>query len=169
MEIRQNLGLKDVFFVECRDRNGNLKWVDMIENLVVDVGINDALDKYFKGSSYTAAHYLGLTGASPNFQAGDTMSSHSGWTEVTAYSQTSRPAIAWGTVSSKQVSNSASPAQFSINADNTTIGGAFITTNNTKGGTTGTLYGGGAFSGGNKTLGNGDTLSVTVTASGSSS
>lgn len=161
--------LEDVFVVECRDKDGNLKWRDVIENLVVDAGINDMLDKYFRGSSYTASHYIGLTGGSPTFNAADTMSSHSGWSEVTAYSQSTRPQATWGTVSGKQVSNSGSPAQFTINANNTTIGGAFITTNNTKGGTTGTLYGGGAFSGGNKTLSTDDTLSVTVTASGSSS
>lgn len=54
-------------------------------------------------------------------------------------------------------------AVFTISSNSTTIGGAFVTTNNTKGGSTGTLYGGAAFTGGNKTLGNTDTLTVTVT------
>ena len=43
------------------------------------------------------------------------------------------------------------------------IGGGFVVSNSTKSGTTGVLYGGAAFTGGNKTLGNGDTLTVTVT------
>jgi hypothetical protein len=60
------------------------------------------------------------------------------------------------------VDNSASKAQFSINAT-ATIGGAFIVTNSTKGGTTGILYGGGAFTEGNRSVVNGDTLNVTVT------
>lgn len=166
--MKTNVELHDLFKVECYGPDGRLKWVDYIDNLVVDAGINDALDKYFKGSNYTATHYIGITSGSPTFAASDTMASHSGWSEITAYSQTTRPQATWGSVSAKQISNSGSPAQFSITS-NVTIGGAFIATDSTKGGTSGTLYGGGAFAGGNKTLGNGDTLSVTVTASGSSS
>lgn len=160
---------KNVYYIDCYDKNGNLKWTDKVENLVVDAGINDELDKYFKGSSYTAAFYLGITGASPNFQASDTMASHSGWTEVTAYDETGRPSITWGAVSDKSIDNNSSPAMFTINANNTTIGGAFIVTDSTKGGTSGVLYGGGAFNEGNKTLGTGDTLMVRISCSGSSS
>ncbi len=167
MNCQTRLELEDFFYVRCYDKDGNLKWEDTITNLVVDAGINDALDKYFKGSSYNAVHYCGLTGGSPTFAASDTMASHSGWTEVTAYSAATRPQVSWGTVSSKQVTSSA--VQFTINADGTTIGGCFLCTNSTKGGTSGTLYGGGAFSQGNRTLGNGDVINVTITATGSSS
>ena len=155
--------------VECYDRDGNLKWVDEFDNLVVDEGLNDNLDKYFKGSNYTAAFYVGLTDGSPTVSASDTMSSHSGWNEVTAYDETSRPALTLGTVSNKSVDNSENKAQFTINADNTTIGGAFVTTDSTKGGTTGTLYGVGAFSAGDKTLDNGDILQVAITLTASAS
>ena len=41
-----------------------------------------------------------------------------------------------------------------------TVGGAFLSTNSTKGGSTGTLYSVGHFSGGDKSLGSGDSLSV---------
>ena len=95
--------------------------------------------------------------------AADTMASHAGWTEVTAYSEAVRQTLTLGAVASQSVDNSASKAAFSINADATTIGGAFITTDNTKGGTTGTLAGAAAFTGGNKAADNGDTLNVTVT------
>ena len=168
MEMRNQIGLKDVFKVECFGPDGELKWRDTIENLVVNEGLDDALDKYFKGSSYTASHYCGLTDGTPTVAAGDTMSSHTGWTEVTGYSETARQTITWGTVSSQSVDNSASKATFSINAS-VTVGGAFIATDSTKGGTTGTLYGVGAFSGGDKTLTSGDTLNVTVTATASAS
>ena len=143
-------------------RNGVLLWVEEIANLVVDVGLNDSIDKYFKGSSYTAAHYVGLTGTTPTFASGNTMSSHAGWTEVTAYGEGTRQALTLGSVSGGSANNSASKAQFTIDTDSTVIGGAFVTTNNTKGGTTGTLYGGGAFSA-DRTLMDGDVLSVTVT------
>ncbi len=148
---------------EAHDKDGNLLWVEEVHNLVTTEGKNDVLSKYFKGSSYTAAWYVGITGATPTFAAGDVMNSHSGWTEVVAYSESVRQTLTLGTPSSGSVDNSASKATFTINADGTAIGGGFITSNSTKSGTTGTLYGGAAFTGGNKTLGNTDTLTVTVT------
>lgn len=155
--------------VECRDAGGKIKWVETIEsNLVVDAGLNDILDKYFKGSTYTAAHYVGLTSGTPTIAAGDTMSSHAGWTEQVPYSNANRPTFTPGTVASKSVDNSASKAVFNCNGAGT-IGGAFLSTNNTKSGTTGTLVSAGAFSGGNKTVANGDTLNVQITYTASSS
>lgn len=161
MDIQKKL--ENYYEIECRDKNGNLKWVEKITNLVTTEGLNDSLDKHLKGSNYSAAWYLGLTGASPVFAAGDTMASHAGWTEVTAYSESTRPALVFGSVAAGSVNNSASKASYTVNADNTQIGGAFTVANNTKGGTSGVLYGGGAFAGGNKTLSNGDTLNVTIT------
>lgn len=155
--------------VECRDAAGKLKWVDEFDNLVVTAGLNDSLDKHFKGSSYTAAWYVGITAGTPSFAAGDTMSSHSGWTEVTAYDEATRPALTLGTVSAGSVDNSASKARFTCATNGTVIGGAFVVTNNTRGGTTGTLYGGGAFSAGNKTLDDNDTLDVTITLTAAAS
>lgn len=155
--------LENYYSIECRDKIGNLKWTEKITNLVTTEGLNDSLDKHLKGSNYSAAWYLGLTGASPVFAAGNTMSSHAGWSEVTAYSEAARPQITFGSVSNGSISNAASKAVYTVNADNTQIGGAFTVANSTKGGTTGVLYGGGAFAGGNKTLSNGDTLSITIT------
>lgn len=154
---------------EAFDPQGNPKWVEEFDNLVVTAGLNDALTQQFKASGYTAAWYTGLSGSSPTFAAGDTMASHGGWTEVTAYSESTRPALTLGTVAAGSVDNSASKATFTINANGTVIGGAFVVTNSTKGGSTGTLYGGGAFSAGNKTLDNGDTLAVTITLTASAS
>jgi hypothetical protein len=156
--------LWDTFIVECRDEHGKLKWREEIKNLVVNAGLDDALDKYFKGSAYTAAHYVGLTTGTPSFAAGDTLASHAGWTEVTAYDEATRQLAVWGAVGSQQVSNTASKATFTISTDSTTLGGAFLATNNVKGGSTGSLYGGGAFSGGDQTIDDDDILYVTVTA-----
>jgi len=168
-ETRETIELGDLFEIECFDKHGNLKWRDTIKNLVVDEGLDDVLDKYLKGSSYTAAHYVGLTDGTPTFAAGDTMASHTGWTEVTAYDETVRQDATWGTVSGKSVDNSANKAVFTISTNSTVVGGAFLATDSTKGGTTGTLYGGGAFSAGDKTLDDGDVLNVTVTASAAAS
>lgn len=161
---------KGVYKVQCHDAQGNLKWETEAPNLVVNGGLQDMNAKYFTGSAYTAAWYLGLygSGSTNNPAAGDTMSSHAGWTEVTAYSQSTRPACTFGTPTTANPSvatNSASPATFSINAT-TTVGGAFLTSNNTKGGSTGTLYSAADFSApGDRSVVSGDTLSVTYTLS----
>jgi hypothetical protein len=157
------------FVVECFDKDGNLKWKEENHNLVVNVGLQDMNAKYFTGSGYTAAWYIGLygAGASNTPAASDTMSSHAGWTEVTDYSQSTRPACTFGTPTTTDPSvatNTASPASFSIN-NTTTVGGAFLTTSNTKGGTTGILFSASDFTGGDRSVVSGDTLSVTYTFS----
>jgi hypothetical protein len=174
--IEQNGGLADhmtakgVYKVQCHDAEGNLKWEDESHNLVVNGGLQDMNAKYFTGSAYTAAWYLGLygAGASNTPAAGDTMSSHAGWTEVTAYSQSTRPACTFGTPTTANPSvatNSASAATFSINGT-TTVGGAFLTSNSTKSGTTGTLFSAADFSSpGDRSVVSGDTLTVTYTLS----
>ena len=156
-----------VFFVECRDKDGNLKWKEESKNLVVNVGLKDMNDKYFSGSSYTATWYLGLItgpGSGTTIDPGDTMSSHAGWTEDTSYSQATRPACTFGaatTADPSVISNSASVAVFSINGT-ATIAGAFLTNNNTKGGTTGILFSASDFqSPGDRAVVSGDTLNVT--------
>ena len=165
---KEVITLENHYIVECIGPDGKLKWTDEFDNLVTNEGLNDNLDKYLKGSTYTAAFYVGLTDGTPTVNATDTMSSHAGWTEVTDYSESTREALVLGTVASQSVDNSASKASYSINAT-ATVGGAFITTVNTKGGTTGTLYGVGAFSGGDKSVDNGDTLNVTVTCTAAAS
>jgi hypothetical protein len=161
-------GLKGggVFTATCYDKDGNVKWVAKSPNLVVNVGLADMNDKYFSGSGYTAAWYIGLYGAASSNDpaAGDTMASHSGWTEVTAYSQATRPAATFGsaTVADPSViDNSASVAVFTMNGT-TTVGGAFLTSDDTKSGTTGILFSASDFqSPGDRSVVSGDTLNVT--------
>lgn len=156
---------KHLYRFECFDKHGKLKWVEEVENLTVNVGLDEILDKFWKGSTYTAAHYVGLKG-SGTIAAGDTMSSHAGWSEITAYSEATREALTLGTVASQSVDNSASVASFSITGS-ATVAGGFITTNNTKGGTTGILIGAADFSS-SRSVVNGDTLNVTATLTASS-
>lgn len=159
-----------VFEVVCRDKDGNIKWSTNSHNLVVNAGLQDMNAKYFSGSSYTATWYLGLygAGASNDPAAGDTMASHAGWTEDTNYSESTRPACSFGTATTADpsvITNSASTATFSINAS-TTIGGAFLVSNNTKGGSTGVLFSAADFSSpGDRAVVSGDTINVTYTFS----
>lgn len=159
-----------VFTVQCRDAEGNLKWEASQPNLVVNVGLQDMNTQYFTGSSYTAVWYIGLYGSATSNtpSAGDTAASHPGWTEVTDYSQATRPTATFGTATTADpsvITNSLSPATFSINGT-ATVGGAFLISNNTKGGTTGLLFSAANFAApGDRSVVLGDTLSVTYTFS----
>jgi hypothetical protein len=155
-----------VFTLKCFDKDGNLKWESVSPNLVVNVGLQDMNTKYFSGSAYTAAWYIGLYGAAASNTpaAADTMSSHAGWTEVIAYSQATRVAATFGTATTADpsvISNSASPATFTINGT-TTVGGAFLTTGSAKSGTAGTLFSASDFAApGDRAVVSADTLTVT--------
>ncbi len=157
--------MESVYLVECFDKDGNLKWVEEVHNTVVNVGLNDLLTQYFKGSSYTASFFVGLKDTG-SISASDTMASHAGWAEDTTYSNSVRPTLTLGSVSGQSVDNSASKAVFNINGG-TTIYGAFVTTNSTKGGSTGTLYGAADF-GASRAVLSGDTLNATVTLTAAS-
>lgn len=155
------IGFSTHYKIECFGADGTEKWVEEFDNLVVDAGLDDNLDKYFKGSAYTAGFFVGLTDATPTIDATDVMSSHVGWVTVTPYSDATDPGLSLGTVTSQSVDNSASKAVFNINATET-VGGAFVKDSATKGVATGLLYGVGAFAA-NKAVTSGDTLNVTIT------
>ncbi len=142
---------------------GNRLFDDHSHNRIVDVALTNILDVYFSPAAgpYTAGWYVGLTAGSPTSAAGDIMSSHTGWTEVTAYSESTRQAYTPAAAASKSITNSSAKATFSINANGTVIGGAFLTTVSTKSGTTGTLCSVCTASQGDQTLGNGSTLQAT--------
>jgi hypothetical protein len=156
-----------VFTVECYDAAGQLKWKDEFHNLVVNQGLKDMNDKYFTGSGYTAAWYIGLINNSPtpSLVAGDTALSHAGWTEFTGYSQANRPTLSFSasTTADPSVISTASAAAFSITST-ATIYGAFVISNNTKSGTSGVLFSEGAFAA-TRSVVNGDTLNVSYSLS----
>ena len=163
------------FHVECFGKDGKLKWEDHFDNLVVNVGLDEYLDRIYNSAAFTSADFVGLTDGTPTFAAGDTMSSHAGWVEEIEYQATEgspaasvRPAYVPAAAASQSLSNTASKAVFVITVART-IGGAFLTDNSSKGGTSGILLGGNVFTGGDRSLSTDDTLNVTVTASMTSS
>ena len=158
-----------VFHVQCFDKDGNLKWEDKSHNLVVNTGLQDMNNKYFKASGYTATWYLGLIlgpGSSTTIAAGDTLALHGGWTEYTDYAG-NRPAITFGTPTTADpsvISNSAAPTSFSISGSGGTIAGAFVC--NAATGTSGILFSASDFQApGDRIVVSGDTLNVTYTFS----
>ena len=158
----------NVYTFQCVGPDGNVRWTEAVNNLVTSAGLNDLLTQYFKGSSYTAAFSAGLIDNSgfSSIAAGDTAASHSGWTESTAYSNSTRPTITLGSASGGSIDNSGSVATFTINAT-ATINGAFVSTSSTKGGTTGTLYGAASFGTARSVL-SGDTINLTCSFSATS-
>jgi len=158
------------FTVQCFDKDGKLKWETENHNLVVNVGLQYMCGTALTSVAQITTWYIGLygAGASNTPAASDTMSSHAGWTEVVPYSNATRPACTFATATTANPSvatNSASVAVFNINATST-VGGAFLTSNNTKSGTTGTLFSAADFSSpGDRSVASGDTLNVTYTLS----
>jgi len=169
IDMKQGLNvgarLKHHYEVECYAPDGTLKWKESFDNLVPTAGRNKYLDATIKTGLSSPSWNVGLVDNSgfTSYDSGDTMGSHSGWSESTAYSNAARPAYTPGTVASGSVDNSASKATFTINGS-ATIRGAFIVDNSTKGGTTGTLLGVGDFAASRQVQAN-DTLNVTITLS----
>lgn len=164
------------FTIQCYDKDGNLKWEDSNHNLVVATGLQYmagvALNQTANLVTQISSWYIGLYGAgasnSPAYN--DTMASHAGWTEATGYSNATRPQCLFVAATlptsggaPSVATNTGSAASFSINASNT-IGGAFLTSSSTKGGTTGTLFSAADFQApGDRIVASGDTLNVTYT------
>lgn len=167
--MKSKVKLGGRFKIQCFDLNGGLKWEDVAENLVVNEGLDYILECLFESgmSAFSPPDpwYVGLTDGTPTVAAADVMNSHAGWVEVVAYDEATRQEFVNGAKSSQSVSNSASKAAFTISSDSTTIGGAFLTSSNTRGGTTGTLLCAAAFTGGDKSTDDGDTLQVQYTFS----
>lgn len=178
----ESLGMVGSYHVECRDKNGNLKWEEAFPNLVVAVGKELMLDTLLSGTSYTTVGpFLGLiSGASPTFDATDTMASHGGWTEFTAYTVGGSPvrgtasfasATSSGASPSNVTSKAATAIVYTITGGGGTVGGCFLVTGtgavNTQSSTAGTLYSAGAFATAKVTTA-GDTVSVTYSTSATS-
>lgn len=161
----QKVGLGGVFTATCYDKDGNLKWTEDFPNLVVNEGLQFINQQVFLGANYTASWYMGLVNTGAVYNAANTMSAHVTWTENTDYLQSTRPLIVFTTPTTANPSVATSDiVTFTISA-NATIAGAFITTSNTKAGTTGTLLSAGNFTVGDRGLVSGDTLNVTYTFS----
>jgi len=162
----------NVYYVDCYDQAGNLKWSDEAHNIVVDVGLVHTLDVVLYSTAKTATWYLGLTTGTPSFDPSDTMASGLP-TEYQDYSNATRYALDFSPgasdLSPSGASLAANQVSYTIDSPGGTVGGAFICDSNTKGNTSGLLYGGAAFTGGDKSVSTNDTLNVNVTVNATSS
>jgi hypothetical protein len=180
--IKDSVGMAGYFTAQCYDKDGNLKWEDKIENLVVAVGKQLMLDTLLAGSAFTATVYMGLvSGAStPTYAATDTQASHAGWLEsglanAPTYSGT-RNLVAFsastssGVTPSNVTTKSTSAALTFTFTGAGTVAGCFININgsNAIDNTTGTLYSAGSFTGGNRTVASSDQLAVSYSTTATS-
>lgn len=150
------------------------KWLEEIENTVVTVGKNLALDTFLAGSAYTVTGpFMGLISSVgySAIAAADTMSSHAGWTEAgstNAPTFTSpRKTAAWSSASAGSKSLSAA-LSFAISGTGT-VKGAFLAfgagATSQIDNTAGTLYSAGLFGTGDRAVLSGDTLNVSWSGS----
>lgn len=181
-DFAETVGMEGRYVAKCYDKDGNLKWEDTIENLVMAVGKQLMLDTLLSGSSYSATVRMGLVSgaSSPTYAAADTQASHGGWLEsglanAPTYSG-SRPTITFSSATSTgstptNVTTKAGTAAVSFTFTGSgTVAGCFININGsaTIDNTTGTLYSAGSFTGGNKTVASTDQLNVTYSTTATS-
>jgi len=165
MNFASILRVKGFFLVEHRNKAGKLIGIYRVPNGIVDVGMNHILETEFHAGTPVTTWYIGLVDNSgwTAFAAGDTMGSHAGWSESTVYSAGTRPQWTMGAAAARQITNAAT-VDFSINGS-ATLKGIFITSDNTKSGSAGTLWATAAFSS-TVSVQSGDTLKITYTVSG---
>lgn len=182
-QTNELVGIEGHYHVECRDKDGNLKWEESFPNLVNAVGKELLLDTLLRtsGTYTTVGPFLGLiSGASPTFAASDTMLSHAGWTEFTNYTVGGSPvrgtavfsaSTSSGTTPSNVTTCAASAITYTITGAGGTVGGCFLVTgsgaSSTQSNTSGTLYSAGAFAVAKITTA-GDTVSVTYSTTATS-
>lgn len=166
----ERLGLQGTFTAECYGPDGELKWSDTVHNLVVNVGKNYVLESSLAASALTVVGpYMGLmssVGYTTGVVAGDTMSSHSGWTEAgvtNAPTYTAPRKTCVFSAASAGVKALSVALSYAITGAGTLKGsfvvlgtGALSTIDNTAG----TLLSAGLFTGGDKIVSNGDTVNV---------
>jgi hypothetical protein len=138
MNHRCQLG--GLFRWEKWSKNGRLLVANTFWNGIPLAARDGILDGYFNGGSVTSNWYMGIID-DDSFTAladADTMLSHAGWAEITAYAETTRPAWGKGAAAASGLNN-ATLATFTFTAAKN-AGGLFIASDNTKGGTAGVLW-----------------------------
>jgi len=147
----------------CYDKLKKLKWVnEILCNLVVTEGRNLLLDNTFTVPAAAVTFFVGLItgpGSGTTYAAEDLLDSHTGWVENADYAGDRKAFVPNAAASSGAISNSSSKASFAINAT-ATLAGAFLTS--AESGTTGALFGAGDFTGGDRSVEDGDTVNVQV-------
>jgi hypothetical protein len=146
-------------------RNGKVIATYETTNGITNAGMNALLGIMFHGVTQITTWYASLINNS-GFTAladADTMASHTGWTEWTNYDETDRVEWDEDAASGRAITNS-TPMEFTMSASGT-LKGLLVVSDDTKGGTTGTLWATAAF-GSTVTVNTDDVLRITYAVSG---
>lgn len=165
-KVQTDFNPKGKIKLEVLDKDGNIKHTEEVNNGITNEGKDKILDDMFNDGTQTANNswFVALVDSSgyTGLNDSDTMASHSGWNEFTTYSEANR--VAWGSgAAASQSTTNSSPATFNVNGSGT-VNGVFVCTNNTKSGTSGTLWATALFSAA-VPVSNGDQLRITYTVS----
>ncbi|MHC1623451.1 MAG: hypothetical protein ACXQTR_02530 [Candidatus Methanospirareceae archaeon] len=164
-ELKSGFKFGGVFEVTCHDKDGNLKWTDKAHNLWVQEGLEYLLDVIFKAGTRQDPLYVGLIKTTLPGTDSSMNDNGTGWYEADEYDETTRQEFVDGAITgttTKQLDNDASKASFTMNAS-VTLKGAFLATDNTKGGTTGKLLCAVAFTEGDRSVLDNDVVNVKYT------
>lgn len=114
-------------------------WSTEAHNLVPNEGLNAALATLVTGGPQTLQWFIGIYEGNYTPTATVTAATIAALaTECVAYAAATRPQAVYGPVSAQSTSNSASVAEFTMNATKTIYGG-FVVSSSVKGGTAGSL------------------------------
>lgn len=173
----ERLNAQGHFEFECIDADGNIKWKDCSENIVVDQGKNAMLDTFLGNTRVPPTTYMSLIVAGAA-NSTTTYNSVGNVQEITGNVVTSglRPAVSW--TASSTGSKAANTTSFGILASATIIGNMMVSGNlmvtggsnitavgNTSPNISGIMFSSSNFTGGSKSVNNGDTLNVSYTVS----
>lgn len=160
----QNFKVGGVFGIQ-HIRNGEVIAEEAYPNIVVNEGLDYILDAALSGGAQTTTFYVGIYKNNYTPIATNVMATFAGSgvanEVITEIDEAVRQSWTDAGVTSRTVTNSASPAVFTANAT-VAVYGAFLSTNNTLGGTTGKLVAATRFSA-VRNLEDTDTLNVTYT------
>lgn len=164
-KLENKLGLSGKFHIEHYDKDGKLLGTYDMNNGITNQGKNALLDIMFHGSTQVTTWYIGLidnAGWSAE-SAGDTLTSHAGWVELTPGTDYTGNRLAWteDAAASQAITNSTS-VNFPM-LTTKTVKGVFIASVAT--GTSGTLWATADFAS-TVSVVNGDTLKITYTVNG---
>ena len=177
--IPEKMGVEGFYQVECRDKDGNLKWTDEFPNLVMAVGKELMFNSLLRTAVTVVGPFLGLLKSGYTAAAADTMSITTA-NEFTAYTvggsavrgtASFAAASSSGTTPSNVTTSAATAITYTITGAGGTVAGCFLALGpsavSTQLSTAGTLYSAGNFTTA-KAVTVGDTVAVTYSTTATS-
>lgn len=130
--MKAGLQIGGVFTLICRDKEtGEIKWEEKTHNIITNEGLDHILDVLLHGDTQTDPWYCLLFDTNTTPLATHTYAVP-GFTESEDYDEATRPEYEEAASSSQSITNSANRATFTMSGT-TTIYGAALVSDNTKG------------------------------------